>query len=231
MRRVDWSLGLVVLAASYAFAVGCFGSRTDPESLLDQDSGSGGTGGSTSPGPGPVGPGPVGPGAGGFGNDAGGPIAGGFSSVGGFGGFGPGGFGGVPDGGSAGSAMGGAGGGITGTIDCTTDTCSGGEVCCFDDDDVMASFCAAPGSCPASHIQISCQQPSDCPGEICCGIFDFVGGQQGYEEVRCDPACNPPEFDLMGIQMCGAEPATCPGGAMDCVDSATLPEGFNYCQP
>jgi hypothetical protein len=138
--------------------------------------------------------------------------------------------GGGPGGAGGDGGIGGAGGSGP-VIDCTTDVCSGGEVCCFDDDDMMANFCALPGTCPASHVELSCQHPSDCPGAICCGIYDFFGGMTGYEEVRCDAACDPPQMDLDGIIMCGDDPSVCPGGAGDCLDSASLPEGFNYCDP
>jgi hypothetical protein len=216
-----WAIAAVAVGGFfYLLGVGC-GSRSGANDLL-LTGGAGGNGaggaGAAGPGPGPgpgpaPGPGPVGPGPdGGFG-----PGSGGFGP--GAGGFGPG----------AGGGPGGAGG--SPAIDCTIDVCTGGNVCCFDDDDPMGNFCSAPGTCPGSHIEVSCQNPSDCPGEICCGIYDFVGMSTGYEAVLCDPTCNPPEFDLDGIRMCGDDPSVCPGGPMDCLDSATLPDGFFYCDP
>jgi hypothetical protein len=242
--RGHWYLALLV-AGGYGVSLGCFGSRTNAFAPFSED-GSGGAAADddTSAGPGTGGTDDVGVGVGGFG-----PGSGGVDDVGvGVGGFGPGsgGFGPGPGpgggpavggaggvGGIGGAGTGGAGGGPTTTIDCVNQTCTSGQVCCHNLANEQNSACGAPGTCmgPAT-IEISCQGPSDCgPMEICCGIYDFMGFQQGYEEVRCDATCDPPQNDLTGITMCAGDPDVCPDGAMDCLDSGSLPDGFFYCDP
>lgn len=226
-----------VVFVGYAFAAGCIGSRTSADAPFANDeteddgaardddgagaqdpSGPGGAGGF----PSNVGPGPTGPG--GSVGEGGGFGVGGFGTGGAFGGMG----------GTTVVGVGGAGGGGTTfpSIDCVSETCTGGDICCHDIDNPTNSGCAPPGTCMGPAIEVSCQQPSDCSGgEVCCGVFDFVGMMQGYEVVQCDATCDPPQFDLAGIVMCGAEPSVCDNGPSSCVDSSSLPDGFNYCDP
>ena len=223
-RPHHWWVGLVVLALPGA-------CMTGEDSLPSADGGSGvGVGGI---GVGGIGVGGIGvggssgtsSGSGGAGGDSGG--AGGQGGIGGN--SGAGGAAGIGGAGGTGGT-GGVGGSIGSIINCTTATCSGGDICCVDDDNMNANFCAAPGNCGSNHIEVHCQNPSDCSGSgICCGIFDVMGFSQGYEQVICDPTCNPPQQDLTGLIMCGDDPSVCPNGVMSCVDSMVLPAGFKYC--
>ncbi len=115
-------------------------------------------------------------------------------------------------------------------VNCVTDTCTSGEVCCFDDDNAMNNFCAMPGGCGFGTIPIACTGANDCAqGEVCCAIYqEFGPGPDGYKGVKCTTSCQTQQVGQMALVMCADDPSVCTNG-MTCKDSKILPDGFLYC--
>lgn len=168
-------------------------------------SGAGPAGGAPS-GAGPAGGAPSGAGpaggapSGGMGGDGGNPPLGGFGGLGGMGG------------------NGGAGGnGIVNGIDCGNgDTCDveNGELCCINNNGATSGQCQT--NCQGNEAGLACDEPLDCPGEVCC-LNDSMGD---YTSSQCQAMC----FDTL---LCTVD-GDCDGGA--CVDATDLPPGILKCE-
>ena len=104
---------------------------------------------------------------------------------------------------------------------CNGNPCDPGQVCCFVRNNPGATMCGAPGSCQDPAIEISCNEPADCPGGACCGQWDG----QTYTGISCQPTCD--GFDQ--ILMCEGDANVCPPGS-DCFPSMILGDGYSFCQ-
>ncbi len=128
------------------------------------------------------------------------------------------------NGGSGGSATGGNGGsggdgGSTG-IDCGAENvCEAGQICCYTQS-TKIGVCGALGSCTSPQVPISCQRPSDCPGQICCGQLK-IGTT--YLSVSCQSSCS----GWSELEMCTGQPSVCSGG--DTCQSSTALLNFSFC--
>jgi hypothetical protein len=103
-------------------------------------------------------------------------------------------------------------------VQCGGATCdtSGGAACCY------ATFtqtfsCVATGMCPLGEVDIFCDGPEDCPGQVCCGNFTMGG----YADLSCVDDCN------NDITICGPG-GSCSGGD-SCQQSGVLPTGYFVC--
>ncbi len=90
---------------------------------------------------------------------------------------------GGPDGGDA--ATGGA------EVACGANVCTAGNACCFSDNGgATDARCVGPrATCAGTNTQlVTCDDPSDCPGQICCAR---VSGYR-LDPVACVPTCTGP---------------------------------------
>ncbi|MEJ7733779.1 MAG: hypothetical protein WKG00_31860 [Polyangiaceae bacterium] len=163
---------------------------------------SGGAGGSTSSASSTGGPGGA---AGGSGGAASSTAAG------------PGGSGGV------GGSTGGAGGQPPRvTIECAGAQCTGGQVCCIEDQ-LPSGFdadCKDAAACDA--VQALCDGTEDCDGgQVCCGHYQQNGD---YTQIECEPTCN----GDMQLEMCHGSADACVSGT-SCEASDNLGSPWGYC--
>jgi hypothetical protein len=178
------------------------------------DAGAGGTGGS------PTGSGASG-GTGGTGGMATGGMGTGATGAGGMatGGMGAGGMGAGGMGGK-----GGMGGNPPTGIFCpdANNLCDvqSGAACCWNNDNQTAT-CEANGSCNDSSSVLGCMLPSDCPGQVCCGDFDF--SEFKYLGASCENSCNAPG----AVVLCN-DTNDC-GMFESCMQSQALPMGYKVC--
>jgi hypothetical protein len=81
-------------------------------------------------------------------------------------------------------------------------------------------FCGQPGACGANHIQITCNDPGDCAGGVCCGTFQ----NQTYTDISCQPSCS----GFGNITIC-TDSNQC-GFGTTCQDSQYLGNGYKVCK-
>ncbi|MDT9120776.1 hypothetical protein RSW84_25415, partial [Escherichia coli] len=71
--------------------------------------------------------------------------------------------------------------------------CAASEICCLCLESASMDHCA--GSCGSDYYDLGCNEPSDCPGQICCGHFDeFFGDFLGV--ISCASSCPAPSERL-----------------------------------
>ncbi|MEZ4219784.1 MAG: hypothetical protein R3B13_02565 [Polyangiaceae bacterium] len=160
-----------------------------------------------------------------FGQPAGPPCGGGTGGS-GTGGTGTGGTGtgGVGTGGT------GTGGSTAGEVACGSTanptTCAASEKCCVLTPGL--DYCAPPAqqcACTSPNcdtIDVECDGPEDCPGQVCCGIFSFQQNQ--YTDLRCQNNCGGPnqrEICKPGQQ--------CQNPNFTCSQSPSLPSYLYRC--
>jgi hypothetical protein len=112
----------------------------------------------------------------------------------------------------------GSGGGDVGSVDCGGTPCdtSAGAVCCFTT--VGQTFsCESSGTCGGGQVDIFCDGPEDCPGQVCCGNFQF----NNYTDLSCVDDCG------NEVPICGPG-GSCSGGDT-CQQSGVLPTGYFVC--
>jgi hypothetical protein len=184
----------------------------------------------------------------GGGNDGGGGFTlsggGGTGNAGGMGGApnGGGGIGGVPNGGGGsggvlnggggmgGGGMGGGGGGGMGGMggtpvvnvlcDDAQSLCNtaGDAKCCLPQG-MGAPMCIPSGMCGNNTTRVECDEPSDCPGQICCGTFSMGD----YQVLQCQNSCNG------GGQIIVCDNNGDCSGNDTCGQSGLLPTGYQIC--
>ena len=150
-----------------------------------------------------------------FGGPAGPPCGGGGTGGGGTGGVGTGGVG------TGGVGTGGVGGTKPGEKTCGTsnpDICGVSEKCCVLDPGL--DYCAPTNqqcACTSPNcetINVECDGPEDCPGQICCAVFSFQQNQ--YTNLRCQnncsgqtqrEVCHPGQKCLNPNHTCGQSPS------------------------
>jgi hypothetical protein len=87
--------------------------------------------------------------------------------------------------------------------------------CCIDEDGASNGTCAA--SCGAQVAELTCNEPSDCPGQECCLNIATNGDLEG---TFCAGTCS-------DDTIC-SDSGDCGGG--DCLADARLPDGYMTCQ-
>lgn len=109
------------------------------------------------------------------------------------------------------------------TVYCKGQPCDGGQVCCLNYFNEDQDFCALPGDCPNGNqwLEIGCNGPDDCPGQECCGQYDFGFG--AWTNIECKSSCGGNE-----IELCFDGAAACDQGSV-CTPSQSLGPGYSYC--
>jgi hypothetical protein len=160
-----------------------------------------------------------------FGGPAGPPCGGG-GTGGGTGGVGGGGTGGV---GTGGVGTGGVGGSKPFEKTCGTsnpDVCTASEKCCVLDPGLdhcaptnQQCACTSPN---CETINVECDGPEDCPGQICCAVFSFQQNQ--YTNLRCQNTCS----GSSQREVCHPG-QKCLNPNHTCGQSPSLPSNLNRC--
>ena len=116
-------------------------------------------------------------------------------------------------------AQGGMGGSAGLAVKCDVTPCdvSDGAVCCLPTAG-RAPVCDDNGMCDASDTIVTCDEPSDCPGEVCCAVH--TGTE--FATVQCQSTC----ADSLNFIVCD-DPAECMA-PMTCQQSL-LPTGYKVC--
>jgi hypothetical protein len=128
-----------------------------------------------------------------------------------------------PGSGGSDTTSSGMGGGTTDAVIvwCKNAACGAGQICCYHQFNAQNDHCGTAGQCGDNYIELSCNDPSDCPGQTCCGLFD---DQAGYQQLACSPTCEGPG----AVLMCEGLPAAC-GDFGECKQSQLLGQGYSYC--
>jgi hypothetical protein len=138
-----------------------------------------------------------------------------------------GGGGGAGDGGAGGSA-GSAAGGLAGTSGSGGGSPTGSVACGSSSCALPATFCCAlynqPDQCMSAGelcfygVDVACDGPEDCPGQICCGKLAIKGQNKSYESMSCEATCTGTDRR----EICGAS-GSCASGK-SCGTSDLLPQ-------
>lgn len=97
------------------------------------------------------------------------------------------------------------------------------EHCCIAKAGSANGTCAT-SSCNGSQAQLECNEPADCPGELCC-----IDKPSDFVDSACDPACDGGD----DIQACSGNGTACmkaDGGSGVCSQISGLPTGYLGCQ-
>jgi hypothetical protein len=113
---------------------------------------------------------------------------------------------------------------------CAGGVCGKGQICCFDPtSNNPPDMCGTHGQCGPGYVELSCSQPSDCPGQQCCATFTLIQTAQGmlrvYQSVACASQCDNP---MSQLPICTNDPGVCPVGTM-CVQSTLLGPPYQIC--
>ncbi|MFO0553454.1 MAG: hypothetical protein U0271_34040 [Polyangiaceae bacterium] len=74
--------------------------------------------------------------------------------------------------------------------------CGQFQDCCYDYSDGTLDHCSDAGTCPVDQVWLGCNEPSDCPNEICCAYYSNITGFLGIWSCTSDcsgsnmQACN-----------------------------------------
>jgi hypothetical protein len=121
-------------------------------------------------------------------------------------------------------------------VACAGGTCNPNQVCCFNPTG-PGDHCGDKGKCPAGYVELSCSQPADCPGQVCCATFILTNGGQTvqYTGASCAASCGDlsKEFTLCSgtctpPPMGGCVSAACQPGTL-CWQSTLLGAGYDIC--
>ena len=108
---------------------------------------------------------------------------------------------------------------------CNGGPCQTGDVCCLNPTG-PGDHCAHPGMCMPGFIEITCNGPEDCPGQICCGTLMVQNGNATYQDISCQSTCNQQD----NIVVCSeTNPGVCPAGTT-CQQSMVLGTGYHICR-
>jgi hypothetical protein len=75
------------------------------------------------------------------------------------------------------------------------------------------------------YVELTCNGPEDCPGQLCCAAFQVQGQQAFYNGISCAPTCD----QQNQLVVCSDANPTCPPGAQ-CQDSQLLGDGYKICR-
>jgi hypothetical protein len=104
---------------------------------------------------------------------------------------------------------------------CNGAPCMTGDICCFNPNG-PGDHCGQAGNCDPGYVEFSCNEPSDCPGAVCCA--QLQGGMQ-LLGISCQAKCDGPG----DIIVCSkAEPNVCPMGTM-CQKVNQIGNGYRFC--
>jgi hypothetical protein len=108
---------------------------------------------------------------------------------------------------------------------CAGGSCGAGQVCCFNPSG-PGDHCGTKGNCPQGYSELSCSDPADCPGGVCCAQFQLFNMQVYYTGISCQPSCNNQGSEFV---ICGpTETSVCPPGTQ-CIQSQLLGSGYMIC--
>jgi hypothetical protein len=96
-----------------------------------------------------------------------------------------------------------------------------GEICCFNPSG-PGDHCGASGQCDPGYVQFSCNEPSDCPGAVCCA--KLTPDMQNLTGISCQPTCEGPDELVVCSSM---QPGVCPAGTA-CHHDGMLGAGDGY---
>lgn len=94
--------------------------------------------------------------------------------------------------------------------------CAPGQVCCFHKTNAALDTCGQSGACGADFAELSCNEPADCPNQICCISSVSDGVNTSLESIKCAPTCS----GALQRAACSV-PADCPSSS--CVDVFATP--------
>lgn len=106
---------------------------------------------------------------------------------------------------------------------CANQPCQSGEICCFDTQG-QGDFCGQTGQCGFGFIELQCNGPEDCPGQVCCGTIDQQMNPP-YTGLQCQATCD----QQNEVVICGNNPNICMNGTQ-CKPSQVLGQGYNVCR-
>lgn len=90
-----------------------------------------------------------------------------------------------------------------------------GESCCIPQDGASTGTCK--NSCQGNEASLDCNEPADCPGQICC----LNDSGPDWDSSRCQDDC----FDEV---LCDPQNPDC-GQFDDCIPHPDMPPGYFYC--
>lgn len=108
------------------------------------------------------------------------------------------------------------------TVYCADNECAPGEVCCFNWQNGNLDHCNADANCGVGYAVLSCNGPSDCPGQFCC----ITRANNVYTGSSCQPSCDGPPSDYIA---CEGDQSVCPNN-LTCQQSNSLGTGYQICR-
>lgn len=123
---------------------------------------------------------------------------------------------------SSGGGMGGAPPDVSVACPDAGNACAieGNQRCCIRRSNLAEASCQT-SSCPGNRITTRCDEPGDCPGQVCCA--NVFGG--AVSSLGCRADC---EGDSRTL--CNPAAAMPCEGALDCLQDTQLPTGYFSCQ-
>lgn len=89
-----------------------------------------------------------------------------------------------------------------------------GESCCIDNNGASGGTCKS--NCQGNEAALDCNEPADCPGQLCC--LEAGGGDVSFS--RCEDSCSDETI---------CDPANPDCGGNSCVQHPDMPPGYFYC--
>jgi len=107
---------------------------------------------------------------------------------------------------------------------CNGAPCLTGDICCFNPNG-PGDHCGQAGQCDPGFVELSCNGPEDCPGQICCATTDQGG--QTVTGISCQATCSQPNDFVVCSQQ---QPNVCQGNTQ-CQTTNFLGNGYRLCIP
>jgi hypothetical protein len=114
-------------------------------------------------------------------------------------------------------AGGSSGGSAAGSVECGATSCAlPATFCCALYN--QPHVCMSPGETCFPGVDVYCDGPEDCPGQICCGELYIQGKNKSYVRTSCEASCTGTDRR----ELCG-DSGTCTTGGT-CGPSELLPQ-------
>lgn len=91
------------------------------------------------------------------------------------------------------------------------------QACCIDEDGASDGTCEP--SCGSNEGELRCDEPSDCPGQVCC--LHIASGNGDIEDSTCSDSCTGNDLTIC------SDSGDCDGN--NCDPNNDLPDGYNTC--